>query len=108
MSNIVQVKKGESETSGNVRFPTGEVVITARARELLRQQDVDEALRRHVHGDWGAVAESVKRENEQAVQTAGGVISEYEDANGIPFYVITQPGWAYTLILLRDEVLFLA
>lgn len=46
----------------NTKFPLGQVVITANAKEALDHRDVMDALARHACGDWGEVCSEDAKE----------------------------------------------
>jgi len=104
MANIVDTKKGETATSGNVRIEAGFLAFSRRALHLRGTPQLNAALRRHVRGDWGTIADWVKRRNEEAVDKRDGVISEYGTEGRTPFMIVTQPHWGFTFIMLRDEL----
>ena len=84
------------------RFPLGQMVITAAAREALSPVTVAEALQRHVSGDWGDVCPDDARENELALKEGFRLLSVYESA-GVKFWVITEADRSATTVLLPDD-----
>ena len=77
-----------------------DVVITPGASQLLSDENINEALRRHSNKDWGNVSDE---DNE----TGGMLLSSYT-FEGQEIWVITDYGWKdtdhkVTTILLPEE-----
>lgn len=85
------------------KFSMGQMVITANAQSVLTQDDVNMALVRHSQGDWGDVCEEDKRTNDRRVQEQGMLLSAYQSAKGVTFWVITDPGHEVTTVLLPED-----
>jgi hypothetical protein len=85
-------------------FRLGQVRITRTAASTLLAEDVFRGLSRHVRGDWGLLASRDRRRNESALARRGRLVSVYRGRQGCRFYVITDPGWQVTTVLLPADV----
>jgi hypothetical protein len=85
------------------KFPLGEVVITAHAKDVLHPEDVPGCLVRHVAGDWGDLDDEDKRENELALTQDRRLFSVYHDRNKNKLYIITEWDRSTTTILLPND-----
>ena len=86
-----------------IKFKLGQVVMTRGALEELSQEDISNALTRHVGGDWGEVCKEDQRENELALKEGFRIFSVYRTAQGIKFWVITEADRSVTTLLLPEE-----
>lgn len=85
------------------RFSLGRVVITRAALARLAHHDVQEALRRHVRGDWGDLNEHDTQVNERSLDQGLRVCSRYVATNGTAFWVITEHDRSQTTVLLPED-----
>lgn len=85
------------------RFNLGQTVITANAQAVLTQEDVNLALLRHSRCDWGDVCDTDRKVNERGVLEQGMILSAYQSAKEVKFWVITDPGHECTTVLLPDD-----
>jgi hypothetical protein len=79
------------------------VIITRAAALALSHEDVQQALGRHVRGDWGLLDAHDRSTNERALATGGRLVSVYQAQNGGRFYVITEAGHTCTTLLLPAD-----
>lgn len=86
-----------------IKFKLGQVVITRGALAELSQEDMSNALTRHVGGDWGEVCKEDQRENELALKEGFRIFSVYRTAQGVKFWVITEADRSVTTLLLPEE-----
>ena len=84
-------------------FALGQIVITRHAHNVLSSRDVNEALIRHLEGDWGQVCESDRQLNDSAVQQGGRIMSEYRSRSDVRFWIITEYDRSVTTILLPSD-----
>jgi hypothetical protein len=84
-------------------FNLGRLMITMGALQLLDQQDVLAALRRHASGDWGDVDSEDWAANERALLEDTRLVSVYHSSAGEKFYIITEWDRSLTTILLPSE-----
>lgn len=85
------------------RFSMGQMVITANAQAVLTPEDVSMALARHSKCDWGEVCAEDAKVNERGVLEQGIILSAYQSAKGVKFWVITDPGHEVTTVLLPED-----
>ena len=85
------------------KFSMGQMVITSNAQSVLTPEDVNMALTRHGRCDWGDVCEEDKQFNERGVVNHGMILSAYQSANGVNYWVITDPGHEVTTVLLPED-----
>jgi hypothetical protein len=84
-------------------FALGQIVITRHAQNVLSSRDLNEALIRHLEGDWGQVCESDRQLNDSAIQDGGRIMSEYCSGSGVRFWIITEYDRSVTTILLPSD-----
>ena len=84
-------------------FALGQIVITRHTQNVLSNRDLNEALIRHLEGDWGQVCESDRQLNDSAIQDGGRIMSEYCSGNGVRFWIITEYDRSVTTILLPSD-----
>jgi hypothetical protein len=85
------------------KFPLGQVVIMANARDSLHPGDVPRALARHAAGDWGELDEHDRRENELSLAQGLRLLSAYRDRCDVKFWIITEADRSATTILLPED-----
>jgi hypothetical protein len=85
------------------KFPLGQVVITANAKDKLHPEDHARALARHKSGDWGDVDEADRQENEVSLAQGLRLFSVYHDRAGTKFWIITEADRSVTTILLPED-----
>jgi hypothetical protein len=85
------------------KFNLGQTVITANANAVLTREDVRSALLLHSRGDWGDICPEDRKVNERGVLNQGMILSSYQSAKGVKFWVITDPGHEVTTVLLPDD-----
>ena len=90
-------------TLSKMRFSLGRIVITRNALDVLSSDDVWEALKRHVNGDWGDVCEGDDELNDDALISEGRLLSVYSDRSGTRFWIITEWDRSATTILLPED-----
>ncbi|MCI3206417.1 MULTISPECIES: hypothetical protein [Pandoraea] len=87
-------------------FPTGTVLATAGALELIEKTGTNavELLMRHVSGDWGAVCETDALLNDLAVVAGERVLSSYViGPSHERIWVITEADRSSTTLLRPEE-----
>ena len=85
------------------KFPLGRTVITRNALGRLTNEDVQEALGRHVAGDWGEVCPEDHQENELSLREGYRLLSVYKSAAGEKFWVITEADRSATTVLMPED-----
>jgi hypothetical protein len=81
------------------------VVATPATLEALRASGDDSLsyLNRHLAGDWGAVEEHDRRENELTLQRGWRILSCYKLSSGTRVRLITEADRSTTTFLFPDE-----
>ena len=88
--------------TGIVRFPLGQVAITANAGLRLTTEEVLATLRRHASGDWGDLCPEDAIANDMAVKHGGRLLSAYGHGEH-RFWVITEADYSSTTVLLPED-----
>jgi hypothetical protein len=81
----------------------GTVVSSTRILEELPLADVQEALKRHEHCDWGNVCKMDWDANNRSLVEGARLLSQYKASNGKIFWIMTEADRSRTTILLPDE-----
>jgi hypothetical protein len=84
-------------------FQLGQIVITPTALSKLPAGDVQKALGRHAHGDWGAVDDDDRRENDLSLREGFRLFSVYHAEDGTKFWIITEADRSSTCVLLPED-----
>ena len=85
------------------KFRLGRIVATAHAVEVIPNEDVLAAICRHQAGDWGQLCEEDRLENERSLKEGFRLLSAYQSARGVRFYVITEADRSSTTVLLPED-----
>lgn len=87
------------------RFKLGRILATPTAVDVLNRAQVSvvDLLCRHVRGDWGALSEAERQQNELAVETDARLLSSYVFQNGQTVWVITESDRSATTFLLPGD-----
>ena len=93
----------EKPAKSNLPLTLGKVVITANARNILTDLDINKALERHQSGDWGELCDEDKRANEDALKNGDRILSVYKSSNGKKFWIITESDRQYTTVLMPED-----
>lgn len=84
-------------------FPTGTIVLTRAAWNELAWADVEAALKRHIHGDWGELDADDRALNDRSLARGNRLLSVYRDAKGTRFWIITEADRSSTTVLLSED-----
>lgn len=84
-------------------LPLGRVVATRGILEMVSQNELLTALRRHQTCDWGEVSRSDWAANDWALTHGGRVLSAYLSVEQIRFWIITEADRSVTTLLLPEE-----
>ena len=87
----------------SARFQLGRIVATPNALAQITQQDIMAALLRHVVGDWGDVCDEDRQANVVALVQGTRILSVYQSAVGLKFWIITEADRSSTAILLPED-----
>ena len=85
----------------SARVALGKVVATPGALDALQEagQGALEFIRRHVIGDWGALSEEDKQENELSVREGFRILSSDTLKSGVKIWLIAAAERSVTTIL---------
>jgi hypothetical protein len=84
-------------------FPLGQLVATPNALAHLTREEMLIALGRHANGDWGLLEADNKAANEKALIKGTRLISAYETAGKVRFWIITEADRSATTVLLPED-----
>jgi len=84
------------------KFPLGQIAITENAAQHLDTIAVNEALRRHVAGDWGDLDAEDACENEYSLEHGFRLLSAYGTGER-RFWVITEADRSATTVLMPND-----
>lgn len=85
------------------KFPLGRTVTTPGALADVLAEEMQAALFRHHHGDWGDVGEDDWQENERSLREGFRLLSIFHTKAGVKFYIITEHDRSATTVLLPEE-----
>ena len=85
------------------RFRLGRLVSARGAIERVPNDEMLRALRRHASGDWGKVCNEDADANENALVHGARLLSAYETAEDVCFWIITEADRSLTTVLLPEE-----
>ncbi|MFZ7310979.1 hypothetical protein [Comamonas jiangduensis] len=85
-------------------FELGRVVATRAVHELIVEGRLNpvEFLTRHINADWGEVPEEDWTANNRSVGS-GRILSAYDTACGVRFWIITEWDRSVTTLLLPED-----
>ena len=69
----------------------------------LTQEDILIGIQRHQAGDWGDVDQHDRQANELALTERTRLWSAYRSAEGVKFWMITEPDRSVTTVLMPEE-----
>lgn len=90
-------------TQKEVNVKLGRMVATIGVAGLISSEDLQVAVFKHQHGDWGNVCEEDWEANNEAAKEGYRILSSYKDSNDVIFWIITEADRSVTTILLPDE-----
>ncbi|HZZ77428.1 MAG TPA: hypothetical protein VFE62_02855 [Gemmataceae bacterium] len=99
---VGNVVKSLLNSTTQAKFPLGHVVITANAAQHLDTVAVNDALRRHVTGDWGDLCPEDACANTCALTRGGRLFSAYGNGER-RFWIITEADRSATTILMPED-----
>lgn len=85
------------------KFALGSLCATPSAVEELDQDEILNALGRHVRGDWGDCCAADREENELSLREGYRLFSVYHSKNGVKFWIITEADRSLTTVLLPQD-----
>jgi hypothetical protein len=87
----------------SAKFPLGQTVATPNALAHIPNDEILNALSRHVRGDWGTLDKEDLESNEQALQRGGRLFSSYLSSQSVKFWIITECDRSVTTVLLPED-----
>ena len=109
-SQPLRIRASDGSDSGggaalprHLLFNLGRTVITANALHELHPEDVQNALRRHHAGDWGALTPEDWEANQIALAEELRIFSVYQDRDSTKFYIITEADRSITTVMLPED-----
>jgi hypothetical protein len=93
--NILTVK--------SLKFPLGQIVITANANAQLESQAVNEGLIRHAAGDWGELCLEDARQNDLYFGDEGFRLLSVYGTGAKKFWIITESDRSVTTVLMPED-----
>lgn len=85
------------------KFSLGRIVATPGVLAAVPREEIDDAINRHAHGDWGVMPEKDQHTNELALSGGDRIFSAYLSGTRVKFWIITEWDRSVTTILLPDE-----
>lgn len=85
------------------KFRLGNIVATPNALRYLTSDDILMGIRRHQAGDWGDIPKCDRQANERALRDGLRLLSVYQSAAGIRFWLITEADRSATTVLLPED-----
>ena len=89
--------------ASQIKFQTGQIVITPNALGKLAADEILNALNRHAQGDWGDLDKEDKLENDIALEKGFRILSAYTGNDGLKFWIITEASRAVTTVLMPED-----
>ena len=109
-SERMPIRTGHRIPSTTPLFPTGQLLATPGALQVMAQHQVEpmKLLARHVSGDWGDVCDEDAQTNAQALLRGARIFSVYRlqhpsSRSAETIWVITEAGRHCTTFLLPSE-----
>ena len=81
----------------------GDVLVSFDAGTTLNHSDIDDAIERHVRGEWGELDSASWAWNNIAAENGYGVVSVHLDRELNPFFVMTNAERDETIVMLPHE-----
>ena len=85
------------------KFAFGQIVSTPNALNKIPNDEILNALSRHLQCDWGTLDPEDWESNEQALKHGGRLFSAYYSIQKIKFWIITEADRSATTILLPED-----
>jgi hypothetical protein len=85
------------------RFPLGRLMATPNALQNVSNEEIQSALSRHHHGDWGDVCAEDHASNERALRDGSRLFSVYHTQSDVKFWIITEWNRSVTTVLLPED-----
>jgi len=86
-----------------MRFPLGEINVTARALAVLTKSEIVWSLARHARGEWSNLFKQQRNANHRALKYGRRILSHYLTRSGQEIVIITEADRSQTNIQLAHE-----
>ncbi len=91
------------EAVSKAKFSLGQLVATPNALSKIPNEEILQALSRHVRGDWGTLTAEDLQANDDALLHGGRLFSAYETSQSVKFWIITEHDRSVTTVLLPED-----
>jgi hypothetical protein len=85
------------------KFSLGQTVATPNALANIPNDEILNALSRHIRGDWGTLDAEDLQSNERALRSGGRLFSSYHSSQDVKFWIITECDRSVTTVLLPED-----
>ena len=85
------------------KFLFGRTLATPNVLNQIPNDEILNALSRHVRGDWGTLDVEDWSANERALAEGNRLLSAYDSKQGIRFWIITEWDRSVTTVLLPED-----
>jgi hypothetical protein len=89
--------------SSRPKFLLGTIVATPNALNKIPNDEILNALSRHVRGDWGTLDAEDREANENSLLKGGRLFSAYRSIRDVKFWIITEWNRKVTTVLLPED-----
>lgn len=101
--------KGASQEMTNAKFKPETMVATRAIDEWMKEAEgrkevIEDLIVKHLQGDWGDVSSADKKENEQALQEGGRLMSSFKvNDSREKIWVITEADRSVLTVLFPSD-----
>ena len=92
-----------NDTTAAAKFLLGRIVATPNALVSIPNDEILNALSRHVRGDWGTLDKEHWKTNENSLKHGGRLFSRYVSTQSVIFWIITESDRSVTTVLLPED-----
>ena len=85
------------------KFSLGRTVATPNALANIPNGEIQNALSRHIRGDWGTLDAEDMRANEDALKQGQRLLSRYVTSKNRLFWIITEHDRSVTTVLMPED-----
>jgi len=85
------------------KFSLGQTVATPNAFAKIPNDEIQNALSRHIRGDWGTLDAEDLQSNERSLSFGGRLFSSYLSSQNVKFWIITECDRSVTTVLLPED-----
>jgi hypothetical protein len=103
MHMSTKTRPAQTDERDGLPVPLGHILATPAALRALTATDIETALARHRHGDWGDCSPEDAAENDRSLTTRLRLLSVYHSEAGVKFWIITEADRSSTTVLLPED-----